>query len=100
MGGALLYQTTDRGWTNPSGERHVVYYGTTYRIPASAHNTIQQLEWERNPTELCHDITLEDGTTLTPDPSGIVERTDTFDAETGDLLVTYRVPYVAKELTG
>ncbi len=97
MGGALLYQTTDRGWTNPTGDRPVTYYGMTYRVPACARNTIQQLEWERSPAEILQTITSPDGDTLRPDPQGLVERTDTLDPETGDLLVTYRIPYIEAE---
>jgi hypothetical protein len=96
MGGALIYQPTDCGLINTAG-RQVRYYGTTYRVPASAHNTIQQLEWERSPHEIAHPITRDDGSTLVPDPEGAIERTDTLDADTGDLLVTYRVPYIETE---
>jgi len=93
MSQRVFYQPSDRGLGNPTGEPSVTYYGTTYRVPASAHNTIQQLEWEKSPREIVHPITLPDGSKLEPDPTGIIERTDTLDADTGDLLVTYRIPY-------
>lgn len=96
MGGALIYQPTDCGLMSTPG-RTIRYYGVIYRIPASVHNTIQQLEWERSPHEIAPPITRGDGAMLVPDPEGAIERTDTLDAETGDLLVTYRVPYIEAE---
>jgi len=93
----VFYQPSDRGLHNPAGHKAVRYYGTTYRVPASAHNTIQQLEWEKSPREIVHPITLRDGTVLQPDPNGVIERTDTLDTDTGDLLVTYRIPYQRDE---
>ena len=93
MSQTVIYQPADRGLDNRAGRKPVTYYGTTYRVPASAYNTVQQLEWERTPREIVHPITLRDGTVLEPEPNGIIERTDTLDADTGDLLVTYRVPY-------
>ncbi len=93
MAQCVFYQPADRGVHDPGGDKAITYYGTTYRVPASAYNTIQQMEWERTPREIIHPIELPDGTILQPDPAGIIERTDTLDADTGDLLVTYRVPY-------
>jgi len=90
---SVYYQPADRGLHNPAGTKPVTYYGLTYRVPASAYNTIQQLEWERSPREVVGPVTLRDGAVLQPDPAGIIERVDTLDAATGDLLVTYRVPY-------
>jgi hypothetical protein len=89
----VFYQSTDRGMGNINGAAPVTYYGVSYRIPRSEHNTIRQLEWELPPRELLVPVTTNDGVELTPDIDGIVERFDTLDRETGDLIVTYRVPY-------
>lgn len=92
MSGIVLYHPTDSGTQSLADDRPLTYVGTSYRIPASAFNTIQQLEWERPPRELLRPVTLGDGRRLEPDPSGIIERFDTVDQETGDVIVTYRIP--------
>ncbi len=97
MAPTVFYQPSDRGMHNPTGDPAVTYYGTTYRVPASAFNTVQQLEWEQTPDELARPVTRADGAILKPDPQGIIERTDTLDPETGDLLVTYRIPYCRED---
>jgi hypothetical protein len=93
--GAVYYQPLHHGLQNPTGDKAITYFGTTYRVPASAHNTIQQLEWETPPNELVQPLTLADGSQLQPDVGGIIERFETLDNETGDLLVLYRIPYRA-----
>ena len=93
MSGTVFYQSVCRGLQNPAGAHAITYFGTTFRIPRSDHATIRQLEWERPPDELCQPVTLNDGTLVHPDMSGIIERLETLDQETGDVIVTYRVPY-------
>ncbi|MHB1157610.1 MAG: hypothetical protein ACYC26_12340 [Phycisphaerales bacterium] len=92
MTGTVFYQPLHHGMQNPTGSAAITYVGTTYRIPRSEHNTIRQLEWETPPNELIDDITLDDGCVLQPDRQGIIERFETLDRDTGDLLVMYRIP--------
>jgi len=92
MSGAVYYHPTHSGVQTMSDDRPITYLGTSYRIPASAFNTIQQLEWERPPRELVRDVTLDDGRSFEPDRQGIIERFDTIDDQTGDVIVMYRIP--------
>jgi len=92
MPGTVLYHPTHSGTQTSADDRPVTYLGTSYRIPASAFNTIQQLEWERPPRELVQAVTLNDGRRFSPDQDGIIERFDTIDQATGDVIVTYRIP--------
>ncbi len=92
MGRTVFYQSTDQGMSDPMGMTALRYCGVSYRVPACDHNTIRQLEWERPPAELLEPIDLPDGRRLSPDLAAMVERTETIDRDTGDLLVTYRVP--------
>ncbi len=92
MNGFVLYQTADRGFADPRGERGLSYVGVTYRIPRCDHDTIRQLEWERPPHELIEPICRDDGSTLLPEPDAVIERFDTVDRDTGDMLVMYRIP--------
>mgnify|MGYP006307056981 CR=1 FL=1 len=90
---AVFYHPTDHGMGNMNGTAPITYYGQSYRIPRSEHNTIRQIEWELPPRELLQPVRLDDGTELLPVTEGIVERFDTYDQQSGDLIVTYRVPY-------
>jgi hypothetical protein len=92
MNGTVFYQPTDQGIGDPMGIAHLRYFGVTYRVPACDHNTIRQLEWERPPAELLEPLQMPDGQRYEPATEGIVERHETLDRDTGDLLVTYRVP--------
>lgn len=92
MSAAVYYHPTDSGMQTLAGDRPITYVGVSYRIPASAFNTIQQLEWERPPNELVRNVTLDDGRSFEPDRHGIIERFDTIDGDTGDVIVTYRIP--------
>lgn len=91
--GTVFYQPLHHGLQNPTGCAAITYVGTTYRVPQSEHNTIRQLEWETPPGELIgENVTLDDGSVLVPDRTGIIERFETLDRDTGDLLVMYRIP--------
>ena len=92
MAGTVFYQPTTQGLSDPHGRHQLRYCGVTYRVPHCDHNTIRQLEWERPPRELLETIHLPDGTQLEPDLHSIIERLETIDRDTGDLLVTYRIP--------
>lgn len=95
MAGTCFYLPRDQGVQHPAGGRGVRYYGTSYRIPASQQNTMHQLEWEVSPDELLAPIAeaaAREGR-WEPEPGGVVERFDTMDRETGELIVTYRIPF-------
>lgn len=89
----LLYQSPHRGMEYGGGKSAVTYFGVTYRIPQSQRGTVQQLEWEQSPRELLRPVTLDDGSTIAPVDEGAIERIETLDQATGDLLVMYRIPY-------
>jgi len=98
MAGACFYLPRDQGVQNPAGGGGIRYFGTSYRIPASQQGSMHQIEWEVSPNELLSSIApgLEGGgggRRWAPEPDGVVERFDTIDRETGDLIVTYRVPF-------
>lgn len=95
--GVVFYQNVTRGIANPDGSQPVQYFGKVFRIPRSEHDTIRQLEWEINPHELLEGVTDRDGRALMPLASSVIERLETYDRETGDVLVMYRVPCAAVE---
>lgn len=97
MPGTCFYLPRDQGVQNPAGGGGVRYFGTSYRIPASQQGSMHQLEWEVSPDELLCPIARAVGAegTWVPEPNGVVERFDTIDRETGDLIVTYRIPFRA-----
>lgn len=88
--GMVFYQSTRRGLANPDGSAPVTYYGRVYRIPASQHGTIQQLEWELSPIEL---LNVPDGQPLERSADDAIERLEVIDQQTGDVWVMYRVPF-------
>ena len=92
MDGQVYYQSVQRGLQNPAGSDPITYFGVTYRIPRSEHATLRQVEWEPNPRELMDDVALADGRNAAPVDDAIVERFETYDRDTGDVLVMYRVP--------
>lgn len=93
MNGIVYYQPTTRGLHNPDGEAPIRYFGKVYRIPASQHGSLQQIEWELTPGELRGDITAPDGTTHESVEPGIIERFEVIDRESGDVWVMYRIPF-------
>lgn len=98
MAGTCFYLPRDQGVQNPAGGGGIRYYGTSYRIPASQQGSMHQLEWEVSPKELLAPIAEAAAEARwVPEPDGVVERFDTIDRETGDLIVTYRIPFRAAE---
>ncbi len=93
MAKAVLYQSVNRGFSNPDGSEPITYFGVSFRIPRRDHATIRQLEWEVPPAELCETLHLKDGRTLKPLLDDVIERFETIDQQSGDVLVMYRVPY-------
>lgn len=92
MEGTVMYHDTKRGVQNPRGSGGIVYCGVTFRVPRADANTIRRLEWETPPAELTEPIDLPDGRQLMPMTRGIIERFESIDRDTGDLLVMYRIP--------
>lgn len=91
--GTVYYQSTDRGLESPCGEHAIRYFGQVFRIPRSAHGTLQQLEWEPSPSELRHTIANEYDRPIRPMLRGVIERFEVVDRDSGDVWVMYRVPY-------
>ena len=89
----VYYQPVRHGLNNASGDKPIVYYGKAYRVPRSAHGTLQQLEWEIPPKELPMPIKRDDGVSVHPVQGAVIERFEIVDRDTGDLWVMYRVPY-------
>lgn len=90
--GTVFYLSVCRGISNPNGQRPITYYGKVYRIPRSEHGTIRQLEWEMTPDDLLADLRAEHGQSLDLMPDGVIERFETYDRDSGDVWVMYRVP--------
>lgn len=93
MNGVVYYQPVTRGLHNPDGVEPIRYFGKVYRIPASEHGSMRQIEWEMTPSELRGDITTADGATHASIDPAIIERFEVIDRESGDVWVMYRVPY-------
>jgi hypothetical protein len=93
MAKAVLYQSVNRGFSHPDGSEPITYFGVSFRIPRSDHATVRQLEWEVPPAELCETLHLKDGRTLEPVLDDVIERFETIDQQSGDVLVMYRIPY-------
>jgi len=98
--GTVFYQSTDRGLESPTGEHAIRYFGQVFRIPRSAHGTLQQLEWEPSPSELRRAIASEYDRAVRPMLRGVIERFEIVDQESGDVWVMYRVPYRLTEKAG
>ena len=91
------WHSTLRGVSNAAGDKDRVYYGKVYRIPKAMqddadawkdfeHKAIDDLMAKVVDASCCSD----DGM---PAVGEVVERCDVFDAETGDVVVMWRVPY-------
>ena len=90
---SVFYHPVKHGMSNMDGKRPIAYYGKTFRVPRSAHGTVQQLEWEMPPREVNAAVTTPDGEMLDPVDGALIERLEIVDRDTGDLWVMYRVPY-------
>jgi hypothetical protein len=97
--GVVFMQGVNHGLANPQGDQPVTYFGKVFRIPHSEHDTIRQLEWEMSPADLLRQVTDAAGRLLTPIASAI-ERVETYDQDTGDVWVMYRIPYAIGESKG
>ncbi len=96
----LVWYSTIRGASNPDRDMERVYYGKVYRIPRDAvgdreageGGAIEERELSALEDEVINASCTDNGI---PAVGEIFERYDVFDAETGDMLVMYRVPYKA-----
>lgn len=93
----VYYQPVRHGLSNAAGDKPIIYHGKAYRVPRSAHGTVQQLEWEIPPRELPTPITRDDGVSVYPVEGAVIERFEIVDRDTGDLWVMYRVPYPTED---
>lgn len=87
----LYHQPATRGLANPDGSKPIRYFGTVYRIPASEHGTIRQLEWETAPSEVL-DAVRDESLGRRAADRNITERFEVIDPSSGDVWVMYRVP--------
>lgn len=90
----IRYVSTIRGVTEHKTGQSTVYYGLTFRIKREDYATDRQMELE---DEIFSKI--EQWIQSPPQgegafaKGGTVERYEVFDAESGDVLVMYRVPF-------
>ena len=85
----IHYFSTLRGFRNQGANEAVVYYGAIVRIPAQEYATE---EATKNYEEPLLDKLEEKVAALGVPEGAIIERYDTWDWETGDVLVLYRIP--------
>ncbi len=93
MGVPVFYQSTIRGVGNPEATKNLVYYGTTFRIPAEAYGRAEHFKHEQGPETVLKAFTNQAGEVLTPALGEPVERYEYRDMETDDVWVTYRAAY-------
>lgn len=92
----LVWFSTIRGISNPDRTTNRLYYGKVYRIPRDVEDAgteriaIEEQEMCSLEDEVINASCTDGGTPATGE---IFERYDVYDAETGDVLVMYRVPY-------
>ncbi len=93
----IFYLSTVRGLGNRDAAKNLVYYGTTFRIPAEAYGRAEHCRHEQGPETVLKAFTDQNGDPLTPALGEPVERYEYRDMETDDVWVTYRAAY---ELAG
>ena len=95
---SVFYRSTIRGITSDKGEE-AIYCGTVLRIPSKAYGTpgYSPGEWEPEPESLLQPHAGIGGEVYEPIMGGTMERYETRDLETGDVLVLWRFPYRLKQ---
>jgi hypothetical protein len=94
----VLYYPIIEGISTPYTEGEdtgVVYFGKTYSIPRSETGGKQQMgEWELSFRELLELVVKPAGEDMVwiPVLGGTIERYETLNPESGEVLVTYRIP--------
>ena len=88
----MIWYSAQRGFSNDDGDKKRLYYGKTYRIPAGLESVtaIEQSELDDLQGRFIDSSCVEGGT---PVIGEVFERYDMHDPDSGDLIVTYRVPY-------
>lgn len=101
---AVYFQVTDGAQAEMMGGASLLYVGVSYRIPRADIEEAQRLfeltqDADRAQTIIARDDMDPDqlmntvrGKGYVPISNGILERFDTVDSETGDILVLLRVP--------
>jgi len=103
---AVYFQVTDGAQAEMMNGAPMLYVGVTYHIPRQAIEEAQRIFDETNDPEQAQQMIARDDldperlmSSVTdkgyiPVPDAILERFDTVDSETGDILVLLRVPCV------
>jgi len=103
---AVYFQVTDGAQAEMMGGAPLLYVGMTYHIPRGDLEAAQRIFDETNDAEQAQQIIAKDDINPTslmdavteqgymPVPDAILERFDTVDSATGDILVLLRVPCV------
>jgi hypothetical protein len=93
----MHYFSTLRGVTEQETHSPVVYYGASWRIPRASMRSEEAakkaMKQDFDRLEALLQRTFEDKKVIV---GGIIERYETYDIETGDMLVLYRIPYIEK----
>jgi|GEM_PF-1687798 len=109
---AVYFQVTDGAQAEMMGGAPLMYVGLTYHISRRNLEEAQRVFNETQDTAQAHQIIAIDDIEpnslmeivkekgYTPAPDTILERFDTIDSETGDILVLLRVPCVMAQAAG
>jgi hypothetical protein len=91
---AVAYYSTTRGVTQQQTGEEMVYYGKVFRIPKPLFDEDVDVEFEKEIAELYEEIHAKDLEPLSTETT--VERYETWDLESDDVWVMYRIPCVKK----
>lgn len=99
----LAYLSTGRGLDNPHGERERVYYGKVYRWPQkeTANGQLDKIIQEIEEGEVADLFKLVDDKNIVTGgeraAGEAIERYETFDIETREVIVLWRIPFRATD---
>jgi hypothetical protein len=91
----VAYYSTTRGVTQQQTGGEMVYFGKVFRIPKPLFDEEVQVEFEKEIAELVEEIEAKGLQPLLSDAT--VERYETWDTESEDVWVMYRMPCTKKE---
>jgi hypothetical protein len=86
----VAYYSTTRGVTQQQAGGEMIYYGKVFRIPKPLFDEKEDVDFEKEIAELVEEIQAK-GLQLVPDQT-TVERYETWDLESEDVWVLYRMP--------
>lgn len=104
---AVYFQVTDGAQAEMQGGAPMLYVGVSYHIPRAEIEEAQRVFEETHDPERAQQVVAKDDVDpqaliqrvtaggFMPMPDAILERFDTVDSETGDILVLLRVPCIA-----